>query len=81
MSLDQIMNEGGIDPEIIGIRNTLLADKLENELVKSYFKVKNELCEHNESILLSSRIRRTHFLTKIFLSPSLKNCKCRAPRN
>ena len=69
MSLDQIMNEGKKDPEIIGIRNALLADKLESELVK------NEWCEHKERILLPRRISRIHFITKVFVSPNLKYCK------
>ena len=56
MSLDEVVNESKKDPEIITIRNALLNDKWESELVKPYFKVKNEFCEHNDVILRGERI-------------------------
>ena len=55
MLLDQVMNESKKDPEIIAIRNALLTDKWESEVVKLYLKVKNELCEHNDVILRGER--------------------------
>lgn len=50
MPLDQVVNESKKDPQFMAIRNTLLIDKWKSELVKTYFKVKNELCEHNDVI-------------------------------
>ena len=51
LSLDWVINESKRNPEIIAIRNTLSIDKWESELVKPYFKVKNEFCEYNNVIL------------------------------
>ena len=48
MLLEQVMNESSNDPEIIVIRNALLTNKWESELVKPY---KNESCENNNVIL------------------------------